>query len=172
VYPALYANPIRFCSRRLEDVPVLFWSNHRFAVSETETKYRMGRQAAVDGILVPVRALPLDRCPAAVYLAQLKPSSRRTQKQALNLVATLLTGCRMDCLTLDWAAARYPHTAAVRGRLLDGYAPATANRILSALRGVPEQTCVIHINNVPAVPYQIHTPKKAQCCSPRLRAVM
>ena len=89
------------------------------------------------------KSIPLDRCPAAVYLAQLKQSSRRPQKQALDLVASLLTSGTADCLTLNWAAIRYQHTAAVRGRLLDRYAPATANRILSALRGVLEQTWLL-----------------------------
>lgn len=89
------------------------------------------------------QAPPLDQSPAAVYLAQLKKSSRRPQKQALDLVASLLSAGSADCLTLNWAAVRYQHTAAVRGRLLDGYAPATANRILSALRGVLEQTWLL-----------------------------
>jgi integrase/recombinase XerD len=89
------------------------------------------------------QSIPLDRCPAAVYLAQLKQSSRRPQKQALDLVASLLTSGTADCLTLNWAALRYQHTAAVRGRLLDTYAPATANRILSALRGVLEQSWLL-----------------------------
>jgi len=93
--------------------------------------------------LIIAKSIPLDRSPAAVYLAQLKQSSRRPQKQALDLVASLLTRGVADCLTLNWAAIRYQHTAAVRGRLLDGYAPATANRILSALRGVMEQTWLL-----------------------------
>src|SRR5215213_8915067 len=93
--------------------------------------------------LVIAEPIPLDRCPAAVYLAQLKQSSRRPQKQALDLVASLLTSGTADCLTLNWAALRYQHTAAVRGRLLDTYAPATANRILSALRGVLEQAWLL-----------------------------
>jgi site-specific recombinase XerD len=85
----------------------------------------------------------LDQCPAAVYLSQLKQSSRRPQKQALNLVASLLTNGAADCLTLNWAALRYQHTAAVRSRLLDRYAPATANRILSDLRGVLEKAWLL-----------------------------
>jgi len=95
------------------------------------------------GNLVIAKSIALDRCPAAVYLAQLKQSSRRPQKQALDLVASLLTNGTADCLTLNWAALRYQHTAAVRGHLLDRYAPATANRILSALRGVLEQTWLL-----------------------------
>lgn len=96
-----------------------------------------------DNALVLIDRPPLDQCPAAVYLAQLKQSSRRPQRQALDLVASLLTDGKTDCLALNWAAVRYQHTAAVRGRLLDGYAPATANRILSALRGVLEQTWLL-----------------------------
>jgi integrase len=93
--------------------------------------------------LIMTQSPPLDGCPAAVYLAQLKQSSRRPQKQALDLVASLLSGGNADCLTLNWAAIRYQHTAAVRSSLLDNYAPATANRILSALRGVLEQAWLL-----------------------------
>ena len=95
------------------------------------------------GRLVIAKSIPLDRCPAAVYLSQLKQSSRRPQKQALDLVASLLTSGSADCLALNWSAVRYQHTAAVRARLLDRYAPATANRILSAIRGVLEQTWLL-----------------------------
>lgn len=93
--------------------------------------------------LIIAKSIPLDRSPAAVYLAQLKHSSRRPQKQALDLVASFFTSGAADCLTLNLSAIRYQYTAAVRGRLLDGYAPATANRILSALRGVLEQTWLL-----------------------------
>lgn len=93
--------------------------------------------------LIVTKPVPLDLCPATVYLAQLKQSSRRPQKQALDLIASLLTRGAADCVTLNWSAIRYQHTAAVRGFLLDSYAPATANRILSALRGVLEQAWLL-----------------------------
>jgi site-specific recombinase XerD len=95
------------------------------------------------GSLAGTGSILLENCPAAVYLAQLKQSSRRPQKQALDLVASLLSSGSADCLTLNWGAVRYQHTAAVRARLLDEYAPATANRILSALRGVLEQAWLL-----------------------------
>lgn len=110
---------------------------------ESSTEFESTHVLGAPSSLVIAKSIPLDRCPTAVYLAQLKQSSRRPQKQALNLVASLLTSGTADCLTLNWAAIRYQHTAAVRGRLLDRYAPATANRILSALRGVLEQTWLL-----------------------------
>jgi len=110
---------------------------------ESSTKLNPTHVLGAPSKLVITESVPLGRCPAAVYLAQLKHSSRRPQKQALYLVASLLTSGSADCLTLDWSAVRYQHTAAVRGRLLDGYAPATANRILSALRGVHEQAWLL-----------------------------
>lgn len=110
---------------------------------ESSTELNSTHELSAPSTLLITKAIPLDRCPAAVYLAQLKQSSRRPQKQALDLVASLLTSGTADCLTLNWAAIRYQHTAAVRGRLLDKYAPATANRILSALRGALEQTWLL-----------------------------
>ena len=110
---------------------------------ELSTELNPTQVLSAPSTLVIAKSIPLDRCPAAVYLAQLKQSSRRPQKQALDLVASLLTSGTADCLTLNWAAVRYQHTAAIRGRLLDRYAPATANRILSALRGVLEQTWLL-----------------------------
>lgn len=94
--------------------------------------------------LVSSRSLPLDRNPAAVYLATLKASGRRPQKHALDTIAKLLTGGVGDCLHLDWSRLRYQHTAAVRTWLMDHYKPATANRTLCALRGVLKQAWLLN----------------------------
>jgi site-specific recombinase XerD len=98
----------------------------------------------VQGALVPVGAHPLvlqqavppDRHPAAVYLARLAVRSRRTMRYALDRLAGILSGGRLTAQELDWAQLRYPHTAAVRAHLQDTLAPATANLLLSALKGV------------------------------------
>jgi site-specific recombinase XerD len=57
-------------------------------------------------------------------------------KRSLSLIAQLLTNGEADYLTLDWAALRYKHTAAIRGALIKNYEPATVNRVLCALRRV------------------------------------
>lgn len=80
--------------------------------------------------------LPADRHPAAVYLARLAPGSRRTMREALDTIAALLTSGRCDAETINWAALRYQHTAATRAALAAKYKPATANKMLAALRGV------------------------------------
>src|SRR5512139_1758623 len=80
--------------------------------------------------------IPLDQHPAAVYLARLAPGSRRTMTDALDRIAGMLTGDRCDRKTLRWDAVRYQHSQAVRSKLADMYEPATANKMLSALRGV------------------------------------
>lgn len=77
-----------------------------------------------------------DRNPAAVYLTSLGEGSRRTMLQALNVIAALLSGDELDAFTLDWSRVRYQHTAAVRAWLAEHYRPATANKMLSALRQV------------------------------------
>jgi site-specific recombinase XerD len=89
-----------------------------------------------DLLPLPHGALPYDHNPAVVYLASLKPSGRRSQRQALDLIAAILSNHRADCVSLPWAALRFQHTAAVRAILMEQYKPATVNRSLSALRGV------------------------------------
>jgi integrase len=70
-----------------------------------------------------------------VSLARLAPSSRRTLGADLTRIARLVHPAA-DALSFPWAALRYQHTAAIRAELATRVAPATANRMLSALRGV------------------------------------
>lgn len=79
---------------------------------------------------------PLTEQPASVYLAGLAPGSEPTMRHSLNLIARLLTDGTADYLTLNWAALRYKNTAALRAALIKKYAPATVNKMLSALRRV------------------------------------
>ena len=87
---------------------------------------------------------PADQHPALVYLARLtSPHSRRTMTTALTIIARLLSGGQCDLHTLAWAALRYQHTAAVRAALAERYAPASANLMLSALRGVLKEAWLL-----------------------------
>lgn len=77
--------------------------------------------------------------PAAVYLARLAPGSRRAQAGALAWLAREASGGTCGPEDLPWHELRYEHTQALRARLAERYAPATANRHLAALRGVLHQ---------------------------------
>ena len=79
--------------------------------------------------------LPLDRHPVAVYLASLSPGSRRTQRAALRIIATLVSPEATE-LSLPWWALDFAHTSAIVSKLAEKFAPATATRMLAALRGV------------------------------------
>ncbi len=100
--------------------------------------------------VIPI-AQRTDHNPAAVYLARLvSANSRRTMKTALNTIAAVLgvepvlienPGQRsksenVTYLYVNWAALRYPHTAAIRARLVESHGAATVNKLLSALRAV------------------------------------
>jgi integrase len=102
--------------------------------------------------LVASAELPADRHPALVYLARLSPGSRRTMRAALEGIARLVTGGRAGALGLDWSALRYQHTAGIRARLAERYAPATANKALAALRGVLREAWRLGL--MPAEAYQ------------------
>jgi len=81
-------------------------------------------------------AAPLDQRPAAVYLARLAVGARRSQLGALRTMAHLLASPDANPFTLPWHELGYQHTQALRTQLSERYAPATANRMLAALRGV------------------------------------
>ncbi|MEZ4595060.1 MAG: tyrosine-type recombinase/integrase, partial [Chloroflexota bacterium] len=89
---------------------------------------------ALDPVL-PAEAL--QDHPVAVYLAGLSPSSRRTMSAALDTIAQLgLGNPDVTCWDVPWHKLRFQHTQVMRSALADQYAHTTANRMLSALRGV------------------------------------
>lgn len=71
-----------------------------------------------------------------IYLARLGPGSRRTMHGALATIARLLTKEQETAFTLKWEQLRYEQTQAIRAVLAQNYAPATANKMLAALRSV------------------------------------
>lgn len=76
--------------------------------------------------------------PVVAYLARLTSAkSRSTMRGALALVAVELDAA--DAHAIHWGALRYPHVAALRGRLAERLAPATVNKILCAVRGVARE---------------------------------
>ena len=72
--------------------------------------------------------------PSLVYLAGLSPGSRRTMRQALDVIADILTMGECDHRSLPWGALRFQHTQAVRAALAERYSAATANKMVSALK--------------------------------------
>jgi site-specific recombinase XerD len=76
--------------------------------------------------------LPLDQNPAAVYIASLPAvTGQHSQAMALRTIAGMFGA---DIHTMNWAGLRYQHTAAIRSKISATYAPATCNKMLSAIR--------------------------------------
>ncbi|MDQ6920155.1 MAG: hypothetical protein M3170_00960 [Candidatus Dormibacteraeota bacterium] len=73
--------------------------------------------------------------PVTAYLNGLAPSSRRPQLAALEAIARRSTRV-FSAETMPWQRLRRPHVLKIRSLLEENYLPATANRMLSALRGV------------------------------------
>jgi len=96
-------------------------------------------QAVTDAPLAPVSG-SAGQNPAAVYLRRLPSASgRRTMRQALEVIAGIVSGGRCTAETLPWAGIRYHHAAGIRAALIERYGPATVNKCLSALRGTLEE---------------------------------
>lgn len=88
--------------------------------------------AVTQSELILRQSQSLDQNAAAVYLASLPAETgKRTQAQALRVIAQTL-GTDPD--HLNWGALRSQHTAVIRAKIAQRYSPATANKILSALR--------------------------------------
>ena len=97
-------------------------------------------QIAINDLILS-EALPLDRNPAAVYIASLPAmSGQRTQAQGLRVIAKMFNA---DLNNLNWSAIRYQHTATIRAQLAKQYSPATANKIMSALRQALKQAWLL-----------------------------
>lgn len=74
--------------------------------------------------------------PVTVFLSRLAPGSRRTMLGALATIARLVGGDLAEPSRFPWHELRRAHVQAVRSKLSEVYAPASANKMLSALRGV------------------------------------
>ena len=96
--------------------------------------------SAPPAILVPpaerIAGRPRDEDPVLAYLARLSSGSRRTMRASLETIARLASSGNVGALDFPWWMLRYQHAEAIRGRLADSYAPATANKMLSAMKGV------------------------------------
>src|SRR5215208_5776204 len=107
----------------------------------------MGQHASADNALpppptilavpaIPTAGRPRDEDPVLAYLARLSPGSRRTMRESLEMIARLASAGEVGALEFPWWMLRYQHAEAIRGRLAEAYAPATANKMLSAMKGV------------------------------------
>lgn len=105
-----------------------------------KTELESGVPALIEGVLVEPGAGALEsgeRNPARVLVASMgSGGSRVVVESALNIMARMATAGRCDADSMPWGALRFQHTAAIRAALAERYSHATANRMLSALRGV------------------------------------
>ena len=91
--------------------------------------------------LILSKPLPLDQNAGAVYIASLTAKSgQRTQAQALRVIAEIF---HADLTNFNWDALRYQHTAAIRAELAKKYSPASANKMMSALRQALKQSWLL-----------------------------
>lgn len=73
--------------------------------------------------------------PVAAYLSRLSPSSRHAMSKLLNRIARLF-GATTSAENFPWHKLTYSRTLALRQRMAQSYAAASANLGLAALRGV------------------------------------
>ena len=74
--------------------------------------------------------------PVLSYLGRLSAGSRRTMRGSLEEIARVSSGGGVGALAFPWWRLTGTHTAIIRGFLAERYAPSTANKMLSAMKGV------------------------------------
>ncbi len=82
--------------------------------------------------------------PLASYLASIaNDASRRTMRNALEVISGILEnpaswteGIKGNPANVSWHTLTSAHTGLIRAKLSEAYSPTTANKMLSALRGV------------------------------------
>lgn len=89
------------------------------------------------GSLAARRDMPLERNPAARYIARLNsPASRKTMQGALDKIAGIVSQGKLTALTFPWEKLTYSDAQIIRAALVERYAFSTCNKMLSALRQV------------------------------------
>ena len=113
------------------------------AVVETKSIVPGDRRGAISAF----GARALDNNPVLVYLARFATEGgRKTQLGALKAVARIFN--MEDPIKLPWSEIGYQHVVALRTKLSEKkLAPATINRILSAVRGVCQEAVRLGILN-------------------------
>ena len=99
-------------------------------------KKRTPRKKPRRALLTATAAYEDGRHPVDVYLSGLGEDSARVMGSALDSIADMLSDGKRSAAELAWHRLRPEHVNALRGRLQKLYAPATANRYLTALRAV------------------------------------
>ena len=107
----------------------------RTTPSNPRTK-RSPRKKPRRALLTAKSTYDADQHPVDVYLSGLGEDSARVMGSALDSIADMLSNGKRAAADLAWHKIRPEHVNALRGRLQKLYAPATANRYLTALRAV------------------------------------
>lgn len=89
------------------------------------------------------------RNPAQVYLSSLAQGSQPAMAAALDTIARIASeDPTIDRLGFNWADLTFAETSAIRAELASRYAPATANKMLSALRGTLKNAWRLNLMDV------------------------
>lgn len=92
--------------------------------------------SSLPGSSPTTRVLVGEENPVLSYLGRLSEGSRRTMRGSLEEIARVSSAGKVGALSFPWWRLTGTHTAIIRGFLAGRYAPATANKMLSALKGV------------------------------------
>ena len=87
--------------------------------------------------------------PAMVYLASLAPTGRASMTSSLRTVAQLLGFD--DWQAVPWHLLRYEHLQAIRTKLAETYAPASTNRMLTAVKRVMREAFALRLIDAEAL---------------------